>query len=594
MKITLYKTVKTIFPLDPSSIKYYDQNASRLSQEYHSADVSGIHAVLDKWLPAGGDVLEIGCGSGRDAAYMASLGCKVTATDASEGMVAYSSGYFQNLGISDGMSLHQAAFPLAPSHNLLSARFDAVVAIALLMHIPDSELFEFAIQVRTVLKFKGIFFCSFSSSRESSSDDSRLFVNREPSQVQLFFERIGFRLLYSVSNDDGMGREIIWHTLVFESEGSLGIRPVDQIEAIINRDRKSATYKLALLRALCEIAQTEYHYADWHPGNKVSIPLGLISEKWLYYYWPLIESETLLPQLNGGETGKKIAFRGQLKALVNEFRTIGGLNAFDAAYRSGKLSPNQQKLFLEALKSISDAIVKGPVYYAGGSLDGNKKVFEHAGSRSIRSIKSRNNVADSLGRVYFDARIWHEMSLIGHWIGEAIILRWAELVHGFSSRSIPVSEIISHLLISPEVGRDVNTAKTLYSQLDSLHCVWSNKDLTAKKFDVDHIIPFTLWHNNDLWNLVPTHPKVNNQKRDKIVSRETLLRSRDQIIYCWQKQNKSNSYRFQNEVGRTLLGKSIPSDNWENNSFQALSETIEIISLQRGVERWESALSKKI
>ncbi len=574
--------------MDSSSKKYYNQNASRLSEEYHSADVSEMHSLLGKWLPEGGEVLEIGCGSGRDAAYMASLGCKVVATDASEAMVAYSGGHFQKLGISNGIALHEAAFPLPPSNSLLSDRFDAVVSIAVLMHIPDSELFEFAIQIRTILKYKGIFICSFSGSREASDDDTRLFVNREPAQVELFFERIGFHLLFSGSNKDGLGRNIEWHILVFESEGNLAVRPVDQIEAIINRDRKSATYKLALLRALCEISQTEYHHADWHPGNMVSIPLGLISEKWLYYYWPLIESDTLIPQLTGGEKGKQIAFRSQLKALVDEFHLIGGLNAFDTAYRSGKLTANQQNLFLATIKSISNAIVKGPVTYAGSSLEGEDKIFGYSGSLRIKSIKSRSNVADALGRVYFDANIWREMSLIGHWIAEAIILRWAELVHNFSSRSIPVAEIISHLLISPEVSRDVNTAKSIYSQLGNLNCIWSNRVLTSRRFDVDHIIPFALWHNNDLWNPVPSDHKVNNQKRDKIVGRETLTNSRDRIIYYWQKQNNANDFRFQNEIGRTLLGKLAPKDNWEIQTFQALTEATEIIALYRGVERWES------
>jgi hypothetical protein len=59
----------------------------------------------------------------------------------------------------------------------------------------------------------------------ATDGDIRLFVNREPAQVQLFFERIGFRLLFAVENHDG----------------------------------------LDLLRALCEIAQTEYRNVQWHP-----------------------------------------------------------------------------------------------------------------------------------------------------------------------------------------------------------------------------------------------------------------------------------------------------------------------------------------
>lgn len=111
---------------------------------------------------------------------------------------------------------------MEPDHKLLAERFDAVVCLATIMHIPDSELFTFAFQVKSLLNSKGIFICSFCMARDTSEEDPRLFVNREPSQIQLFFERIGFRLLYAAESKDGLGRDIQWTTLVFESEGTLG------------------------------------------------------------------------------------------------------------------------------------------------------------------------------------------------------------------------------------------------------------------------------------------------------------------------------------------------------------------------------------
>jgi len=128
------------------SVKYYDQNAARLAQQYHSAEVTGLHTLLGRWLPSGGDLLEIGCGAGRDAAFMASHGCKVVACDASESMLQYSRDYLQKVEESDSVSLLQAEFPLPTNHSLLSRRFDSVIAMAMLMHIPENELFNFAYQ----------------------------------------------------------------------------------------------------------------------------------------------------------------------------------------------------------------------------------------------------------------------------------------------------------------------------------------------------------------------------------------------------------------------------------------------------------------
>lgn len=40
-------------------------------------------------------------------------------------------------------------------------------------------------------------------------------------------------------------------------------RSIDRIESVLNRDRKVATYKLALFRALAEIGMTRYNQVRW-------------------------------------------------------------------------------------------------------------------------------------------------------------------------------------------------------------------------------------------------------------------------------------------------------------------------------------------
>ena len=174
--------------------------------------------------------------------------------------------------------------------------------------------------------------------------------------MQLLFERLGFRLLAREETKDGLGRNILWTTVVFSLEGKNAVRPTSQIESIINRDRKSATYKLALLRAFCEIGVKSPHFAKWHPGDMVSIPLGIIVEKWLYYYWPLVDSTIMLPQLRGKELRKQIIFRAHLQKLVDSFSFLGGFRAFQTAFRSGSLSLEQKMLLVETINSISKAI----------------------------------------------------------------------------------------------------------------------------------------------------------------------------------------------------------------------------------------------
>ncbi|MFO1489432.1 MAG: hypothetical protein U1F77_05495 [Kiritimatiellia bacterium] len=50
--------------------------------------------------------------------------------------------------------------------------------------------------------------------------------------------------------------------MLFEKLAANADRPLDQVESVLNRDKKDATYKLALFRALAEIAQTQYNRRD--------------------------------------------------------------------------------------------------------------------------------------------------------------------------------------------------------------------------------------------------------------------------------------------------------------------------------------------
>ena len=167
-------------------------------------------------------------------------------------------------------------------------------------------------------------------------------------------------------------------------------------------------------------------------------------------------------------------------------------------------------------------------------------------------------------------------------------MRWAELSHDFAKKEVSVPEILARLIIRPEAERQVAQAKGIYANHRDLQCVWSGKTLTPASINIDHVIPFTLWHNNDLWNLLPADSKINNQKRDKIITRETLLASRDRVINFWQMASQTAPLRFKAELGRTLLRDTSASGNWEIPAFSALSEAVEMVALQRGVERWSA------
>lgn len=543
-----------------STIKYYEENAEQLAQRYANADVSDLRNLLAKWLPDQGRVLEIGCGTGRESFWMADRGLSVTATDASRAMLLKACSMSKHASV----SFTQAVFPLDEKSELLKERFDAIVCVAVLMHIPDNELFDVIFQMREMLKPGGRVVCSFCNNRAPDAADARLFVNRAPQEIQLLFERIGFSFRFRKDNPDGLGRSIIWSTLVFDYDSNLGGRPVDQIETIINRDKKTATYKLALLRALCDLAQSGYRNIRWHQDGTVSVPLTLISEKWLYYYWPLFETPEgiPIPQIRGPGN---LLFGDALGELIQRFSTQNQMSGFHCAMESACLNATDSRLLKNTLDKIEKAIVNGPVRYATQG--------------DFRFDKS-------LGRLHFNAGLWREMCLLGHWISDAILFRWAELCVDLSKKRFDTANVLRQLLVRPETERDVVDVRNLYQNQKGLTCVWTQAPLHGRRFDVDHVVPFVHWHNNDLWNLLPADSKVNNNKRDKLVSRDTLFASRDAMIEYWQLARSAMPERFDFEISRTLFGRNHPESQWEQPAFSALVEAVETIAVQRNVERW--------
>jgi protein-L-isoaspartate O-methyltransferase len=70
-----------------SSLPYYNANASALVSQYESLAAESLHSWLVDLLPKNKNLaLDVGAGSGRDAAWLASLSFEVVAVEPSAGM----------------------------------------------------------------------------------------------------------------------------------------------------------------------------------------------------------------------------------------------------------------------------------------------------------------------------------------------------------------------------------------------------------------------------------------------------------------------------------------------------------------------------
>ncbi len=549
--------------MDPTTLDYYDRCAAAAAAKYRAVDQSAWRQQILEAFSKGGRVLDVGTGSGRDLALLLEMGFDGYGAEPVEAMRAEAIKTFPQLA----GRIFNPGLPWADDADF-GGLFDGVVCSAVLMHVPGAEMFNAAYSLKRVLREKGRLWISVPASRTGLDADhrdeaGRLFKPLHPDYLILLFEGIGFQLLRRWENADRLGRAgIEWNSFLFELDSARG-RSLDRIEGVLNRDRKTATYKLALFRALSELGTLATHQAEWLPDREVALPLRLIAEKWFRFYWPIFEAVEFIPQNNGEQPGcaKPVAFRKQQNEIIAAYRSRGGLSQFLMEAASGRLPEPVKRKYQETLRTIETTIKTGPVVYASGNMFRYEK-----------------------GRVLVDAGAWREFCQLGHWIEPAVILRWAEETNRMSGGRVTVVEVLNRLVVNPTEERNVGAAKDVFDGMAEKRCVWTDKVLRTG-YAVDHVIPFSLWHCNDLWNLLPCDARVNGSKSDKLPERGLLFQRKEAIVFCWETVRQRHERRFEYEL-MNFTGEKRVAANWQNGAFQRLVEAVEVTAIQRGAERW--------
>ncbi len=418
--------------------------------------------------------------------------------DASPEMLAQARALFEDAGPNPEGRLFHGSLP--DLSRFPDASFDGALCSAVLMHLPEESIFDAVYSLRRILSPGGTLAISVPRDRPGidpatrRDTDGRLFTDLPAAKLKLLFERVGFAVKNERTSTDSQRRNgFTWNWMVFTRLDESIDRPLNLFEGILNRDRKVATYKLALFRALAEIAQTQHHVATFTHDDTVQVPVSAVAERWIVYYWPIFASERTIRQ---GTSRTDVAIRPPLDALIRKYAQVGGLSAFYVDWKSGRFSPEIDQLFRKALAKFKQTIWTMPVRHAGG---GEYDVFAY--DRESKAIA-------------MPAPLWREHCLTGNWIHDATLLRWAELTEQIND-GIRASEVIDCLLQVPDAERNVADAKRHFATLSSRVCVWTERSLD-RAFDVDHAMPFALWRNNELWNLFPVDPKVNAKKSDHL------------------------------------------------------------------------------
>ena len=198
----------------PDTISYYNRNAAEIARDYESLDMRHTVEPVAAYFPPRGSVLEIGCGSGRDAAYLLQRGFNVTATDGSAAMISAAASHHPELAGRLRRHMLPEPLPFDPGD------FDAVISMATLMHLDRADLSSVFTEIHRVLAAHGVVGISVSTERNGLDETGvdakgRRFTVMPGEQWAALLEAAGFTLEAKWGNRDTTGRAgVAWTTLV--------------------------------------------------------------------------------------------------------------------------------------------------------------------------------------------------------------------------------------------------------------------------------------------------------------------------------------------------------------------------------------------
>ncbi len=199
--------------MDNQTLQFYNNNSAEIAEKYNSVS-DGINKCFQPAFIPKSKVLDIGCGSGRDLRIMQKMNFDVFGVDPCKEFVNKIKQDFQDKVFID--SLPKLA-------NIADNEFDGILCSAVLMHLPKEQLFDASFAIRRVLRENGRLLISIPleddtiNKKTNRDENNRLFNGITNEELQIIFEKIGFKLLEKWQNDDSLNRtHRKWSTMLFQ------------------------------------------------------------------------------------------------------------------------------------------------------------------------------------------------------------------------------------------------------------------------------------------------------------------------------------------------------------------------------------------
>ena len=203
-----------------STLNYYDENAVEFACQTAHIDMQDLYELFISQLPQRDTqcILDVGCGSGRDASYFAEQGYEVTAIDASAELIQWAQKHHMSSRISwvhlDFSSIKNQAW---------ENKFTGIWACASLLHVPFLELPFVIKSLLKTLTDDGVMYLSFKYGEGERVDEERFFCDMNESRWKAIVAKIPQVIEYDIwlSTDKRADCKKAWFSVMIKQKGDL-------------------------------------------------------------------------------------------------------------------------------------------------------------------------------------------------------------------------------------------------------------------------------------------------------------------------------------------------------------------------------------
>jgi SAM-dependent methyltransferase len=191
----------------------YEENARALADQYESITFADVHRdVLHLFPLPPGRVLDVGAGSGRDAAALATRGYRVVAVEPTDALRR------EGMRRQGGKAIEWVDDQLPVLAGLFSRpeRFDLILLTAVWLHLEEAERQVGMQALARLLVFGGRISLSL---RHGPVPPGRRMFDVRADETIMLASTFGLRLVHSVDREDMLGRpDVRWSFVVLEKQ----------------------------------------------------------------------------------------------------------------------------------------------------------------------------------------------------------------------------------------------------------------------------------------------------------------------------------------------------------------------------------------